>query len=389
MVGPQDENGKNFRRWYTRPHDGNTGYLEMSELAKQGIWHTVPNNEILSNKGALILPFYSELESARLVAMTARRLYSDSQLAILPISAKPCEETEKELLDASFPVYRQKDLLKAVQWDKLVKQRIIPPSTLDLQNHPTGQKGLTMLTGTLAALAQGMESICFHDTDVINPLEYGALEALPKLLFSHKPYDCCMMALVGPFRHNETWTIHAGIEANDDRNHPDVRQIAKNLQRLIWPLSGERGYSTQCIRKLPFTFDMGVETIFDVAFCEHEFRENSYYIQQVLGNINKKENGKSEAPRENGLIGLCVDTLMRALRYLNSDTNARVWGMDLKGAAAINAKGSGEEMEILVQSETIGEQTPVVLRHDIFIPCIDELDKGGFINWKVIKDIIN
>ncbi len=395
MVGSQD---RNFRPSHTIAHDTDSAYLSKVALANEGLWkisdtrNAISDNQIESG-GALILPFLSEPKSALRVAEAWKnqtKVWFQNPLyhcPIFPISASLCKETEDELRGAEFPVYRQDLLLEAINWNLLVQHGVLPASALDSQNLPKGRKGKTMLAGTLLALRQNAQWIMFHDSDVTNSVEYGALEAIPRLLGSNARYEACMMALVGPNRNNEPWTTHTNIVALSEMFNRDVRKIATRLGRIIWALTGERGFSRDCILNLPFALGMGIETIFDVACCEKEVKDGRSFIQQVIGVINKEERGTSDVERENALITACTLCLARLLEYLNSDTATPLWGLDLNGAAAINACYTAKEVDIFVHPGTPAAQSVQRVRRETILPCINELEAGGYIDWKVIDHI--
>jgi hypothetical protein len=291
------ENVSGYRPWHTVPHNGDDAYHQKASLAEEGLWNITDVQAEVQNGGVLILPFLSEPGSALCVAQSWNKMtldpsqHGDKQYSILPISASSCLKTETELSRSGFPIYQQNELLRAINWQDLVRNGIIPALALDPDGLPKGRKGRTMLAGTLLALRKNPLWIMFHDSDVINPMDYGAIKAIPQLLGSDKGYNACMMALVGSERHNEQWTAHTNIVALSSMYDEPVKKLATRLGRIVWPLSGERGFSAQWLRKLPFCLGMGIETIFNVASCEKELTDNCTYIQQVLGTVSKEERG--------------------------------------------------------------------------------------------------
>lgn len=390
MVIPQ--NNESCRPWHTVSHKRDESYQRMSALAKEGVWRISDVSfEGVRHGGALILPFLSEPQSAHGVAKSWANLIREEfesltdQFLIFPISAASCQETEGELRKSGFTVYAQDQVLKAIRWNDLVFDGIIPDSALSPNELPKGRKGRTMLAGTLLALRKNAPWVMFHDSDVTNPNEYGALEAIIRFLGSDNGLNACMMALVGPERHNEQWTAHCNIVALSRMYDLSVRNLATRLARLIWPLSGERGFSANWLRKLPFALGMGIETILDVACCEKELADNHNYIQQIVGSISKEERGSCDVRRENALITSCTLFLARLLEFLNSDNKSGpLWGLSLVGAAELNAHYTGTEVNIFVQQGTPGAQSIERIRRETVLPCIDALDSGNYIDWAVI-----
>jgi len=382
------------RPWHTVPHNkDDAAYLDMLTLANEGLLSIKEATEQkVYQGGTLILPFLSEPKSSVLVAQAWKKLvdqHSAIDFSILPISASACSQTESELLNAGFPVYCQNSVLKAIKWDKLVRDGIIPITTLDIDNLPKGRKGRTLLAGTLLSLRQNPNGwVMFHDADVLNPEEYGALAAIIGML-GNKKNNACLMALIGPERHNEQWTAHANIVANTYGHSQRVKKIAQRLGRIVWPLSGERGFSADWVRKLPFALGMGIETILDVASCEKEFdNNNTTYIQQIVGNVTKAERGTCDVRRENALITACTLFLARLLEYLNQANSRPLWGLDLEGATILNSQYSGTEVDIFVQPGEPGAQSVERIRRETILPCIDELDAGGYIDWRIIDVVL-
>jgi hypothetical protein len=381
------------RPCYTVAHNDDTNYRKMYALAHEGI---VSINEASEQQiyqgGTLILPFLSEPKSSVFVARSWEKLVRDVtgvNFSIFPVSASSCLKTEGELQGAGFHSYSEKAVLQAIEWERLIDDGVIPVTSLDADGYPKGSKGRTLLAGTLLSLKQHPTRwVLFHDSDVINPEKYGALAAITGMLGGTENYDACLMALVGSERHNEQWTTVANVVALSSRYSYRAKKIAHQLARLVWPLSGERGFSAQWARKLPFALGMGIETIFNVACCEKEFDEKATYLQQIVGSVTKAENGVSDVQRENSLVTSCSLFLARLLEYLNQDNNPRpLWGLDLKGATMLNSDYSGTEVDIFVQPGEAGAQSVQRICRETVLPCIDVLNEYDYINWETIDSL--
>jgi hypothetical protein len=209
----------------------------------------------------------------------------------------------------------QDAVLRCVDWRRIAEVFHIP---LGSDNMPEGQaKGLTLLALALIAEARGRLGsgfVALHDTDIINPREYLALDYMTIPLWAPGEGGDLgnllgiYVARTGPGRNNQP--IHAvlnGILAEPGGSTRSLaRELAINVLMMPWPLTGERMIRAHVLRRLPWTNDMTIESQINVMLAGEAVSRRAFTTAQVMNPHPKFECADVSLDREWRMMNYCA-----------------------------------------------------------------------------------
>jgi hypothetical protein len=209
----------------------------------------------------------------------------------------------------------QDAVLQCIDWKNVSEIFDIP---LGKDQMPESQaKGLTLLALALIAEARGRLSsgfVAFHDTDIINPREYLALDYLTIPLWSGSAQSTSedllgvYVARTGPGRNNQP--VHAMLNAilaePGGSNRTLARELAINVLMIPWPLTGERMIRADVLRRLPWTNDMTIESQINVMLAGEAVSRQAFTTAQVMNPHPKFECADVSVDREWRMMNYCA-----------------------------------------------------------------------------------
>jgi hypothetical protein len=221
----------------------------------------------------------------------------------------------------------QDEILACIDWRRASHLFHIP---LTNDGHPQAQaKGLTLLALALIAearngLRQGF--VAFHDTDIINPDEYLALDYLTVPLWAAEngmnPSDLLgvYVARTGHGRNNQP--IHSALNAivaepgGEERRL--ARELAVNISLAPWPITGERMIRADALRRLPWTNDMTIESQINVMLAGEAVARGAFTTAHVMNPHPKFECADVTVEREWKMMNYCAHHHRVVIEHCNA-----------------------------------------------------------------------
>lgn len=214
--------------------------------------------------------------------------------------------------DISFGL--QDHVLSCVDWMSVSTLFDIPLTN----GSPQAQaKGLTLLASAVLAEARNELRhgyVAFHDTDIINPREYRALDyltipflAVEKGVETSNLLSVCV-ARTGSGRNNQP--IHSALNEIVAEHGGDTRRMARELALNVslapWPLTGERMIRADILRRLPWTNDMTIESQINVMLAGESMRRGALTTAHVMNPHPKLECADVTVDREWRMMNYCA-----------------------------------------------------------------------------------
>ena len=221
----------------------------------------------------------------------------------------------------------QDQVLACIDWQRASDLFHIP---LTNDGHPQAQaKGLTLLALALIAearndLKEGF--VAFHDTDIINPNEYLALDYLTVPLWAAEngmnssDLLAVYVARTGHGRNNQP--IHSALNAivaepgGEEREL--ARELAVNVSLSPWPITGERMIRADALRRLPWTNDMTIESQINVMLAGEAVARRAFTTAHVMNPHPKFECADVTVEREWKMMNYCAHHHRVVIEHCNS-----------------------------------------------------------------------
>lgn len=305
------------------------------------------------------------------------------------------EQTEVEVAEVSertgSTLLRQHEVLKSVDWAKLCKMFRIPYDSARPSLPPKGTKGLTMLSGLIAARTingHSANGLAFIDSDILNNAAGGydplAYLALPGVVDPDEQLRAITLARTGPGRNNEVMIESLNNIAYDEQIDDESRHVALWMAATnSWALTGERLFpavdGTNLAFQIPWTTGMSIETQMNLYRASLEIQTNRLHSAQVFNPNPKVERGASDAVREFSMLSRCVDWQERVLDF-STALGRQLPDFDCDDIARFNDQYGGQEQTRFYISSNHAPNTPRVIGRDFMLPSVETMKNLGLIN---------
>lgn len=221
----------------------------------------------------------------------------------------------------------QDQILNCVDWAAVSRIFHVPLSNDGL---PQAQaKGLTLLA--LALMAEARNDlrggfVALHDTDIINPQDYLALDYLAVPLWAaEKGVNApdllsVYVARTGFGRNNQP--IHSALNAivaepgHEERRM--ARELALNISLAPWLITGERMIRADIVRRLPWTNDMTIESQINVMLAGEGIARKAFTSAHVMNPHPKLECADVTVEREWRMMNYCAHHHRVVIEHCNS-----------------------------------------------------------------------
>lgn len=242
-------------------------------------------------------------------------------------------------------------VLGCVKWKEVANLFHVPITS---DGSPQAQaKGLTLLALALVAEAKNELRhgyVAFHDTDIINPREYLALDYLTIPLWASQfgvdtsHLLSAYVARTGSGRNNQP--IHTALNAIVAERGGETRRLARELALNValapWPITGERMIRADVLRRLPWTNDMTIESQINVMLAGEAVSRKTFATAHVMNPHPKLECADVTVDREWRMINYCAhhhrlviehcneigrvlgDWMQEDIRNFNEQTSSRI-----------------------------------------------------------------
>jgi hypothetical protein len=332
-------------------------------------------------KPVIILPHHQEAGSA-----WGNALYASQFGEVVSVGTgkgEGCRDASDEIRAVGIDTLNQNEIFKRMLDlpDDFTEQTGII-SNNGIYDIP-GAKGLTLEAAKIWAYCRGMldeddRIVISHDTDIVNPEEYAAVEQiLAALNFSPDSVQSGGVLRTGLGRNIETNMFNSAMLAQEV-SRPDLREVNSLVSRLGWPLTGEFFDKAGQVKSRANMAGMGIETFRNLDNASRQVKAGHLSNIQVCNPAPKRENGDSPSTREFQVIfgcaynqrvlvhfcqehGIMPDDLGRidGLHWL------KLWNETIAGRMAIDFPVPVHERNDVPETVTI---TP-----DFILPSIDQL----------------
>ncbi len=338
-----------------------------------------------------ILPFVAEKRTAhRNVEYALESVGGDSVIAVSAVRDLESERNvSRSLAETSSKLISQQEILRCFDWRAIGRACSIPViADSDGSLPPVGGKGLTMLAGIAAAVAERRlfnKYVLFSDTDFLRPWEYDSFAHLgiPLALGDKFIPRLIKTAKTGPGRNNEAWTRESNSLATDPRQHELTRGTALLCQQFIWPLSGNLAMRGDDLYNLPFATGTGIETQINAFYAGRQLQRGECEVAQVCNPNPLLEDGESRPVRESAMIGRC-QMWLRAVLTSVGEFEKPLHDWNLSDIRYFNTSRGGAQHWGAFQDAFHGPLTPSKITLDYMLPSLEQCDRIGAINWERI-----
>ncbi len=271
-------------------------------------------NFAASGKVTVIMPFHHEAGSVGKNIRYASSLVG--QHNTYGIATGSDRVSIKEAQDAGGMIFQQGRMFEAlhIDWDTVRERVGIDRKNIGQGKSIVGNKGMTIYGGigavTLLA-AYGIipkdQIIAWHDTDIINPERdqdsspegYSALHTMLIPFLKETPEARVLMSIIaknGPGRNNHPILAATNLLASLP-NDSKIIKTALQLYAMSWPLSGERAFHLDVLRRMPIATGISLEVLANLYIAGLSVEENGY-IANVTNPYPKIERQESPEERE-------------------------------------------------------------------------------------------
>ncbi|QQS43454.1 hypothetical protein IPM65_04860 [Candidatus Roizmanbacteria bacterium] len=320
----------------------------------------------------VIAPFAEEPESIQgVIGYLSSRVGMDR---VHPVDAGIHAESGELARETGANVLNQQNILKYVDLQKLMDIGVIPQI-----DKLKGSKGLTMFAGNLALAAQGKLGgyVAYHDTDIVNPDEYAALDYLGiPFAFPVGEMNGVYIGRTGAGRNNESLQGE-NMHNLSKRKSAEVRRIAHNFAPIMWPLTGERIVKGDVIANMPWPVDMNIETMIDFTLAGLNAEAGEQRLMQVANPTQKEENRVSTDPREWGMIYGCEKSL-RTYYEMFEDTGRMPHQWGVEDVARYNKDYGNFGDNVMTKGEIVNQPNTLQrVARGVMMPSINQLIELG------------
>lgn len=296
----------------------------------------------------------------------------------------------------------QDRLLACVDWAQVEEHFCLQLQRDDMGQvvAPAGSKGMTLLAIALVEEArQTMKGsyVLMHDTDIINPWQYNAIEYMsvplhqgngaPALIDRERGWGAVYLARTGQGRNNQP--VHGALNGIlSDRNEDALsRELAANCLLTPWLLTGERMIRGDLMRRMPWVNDMTIESQINVLLAGEARHRGKLSIAHVMNPMPKIENADVAASREWRMINYCAQHHRDLIQACSShglvpaawtDREIRLWNT---GFARFNSVGT------ITNDASHTANTAYASSRPWMLPSIDMLRQMHLVDWSRVLEV--
>ncbi|MBI1863365.1 hypothetical protein HYS00_04585 [Candidatus Microgenomates bacterium] len=383
---------------YNTPLGEGIGNLNLAHPEAQG-YRSAATLYYQDNPTTVIVPMAREPVTGEVAVDYASSMVGGKHVIGITIGLDDqTEEEAKRAADRNGSSHlKQSDILRAINWKALCAEIGIPHTEEDPHLPPSGTKGLTMLSGVLAARVingHAQNGVAFIDSDIMNNSAGGydplAYLALPGVVNPGNDLRAISVARTGPGRNNEMTVNSLNELAYDtDQLDDESRQTAFLLAATnSWALTGERLFPAvdghSMLFSMPWTTGMSIETQMNLYRAGIELAKRGVQSAQVFNPNPKVERGISDPVREFSMLSRCVDWQVQVLRHA-SRVGRQLPDFSIADIADFNKSHGAVEQTRYYVSERHAPNTPRVIERDFMLPSVDQMISMGAVNVDALQ----
>jgi len=295
----------------------------------------------------------------------------------------------------------QRAMLSSIDWEQLGRIGVLPVDSFNFDTgrleNGIGTKGATLLAAYLDLLKQEQNGeinddtiILLHDSDIINPADYGAIEMLGIAMKDNQERfnniaDAFMIAKSGVGRNNQLTNLFHDQFAMQS-NNPQIRKLALGLSSILWPHTGERAMKWGQIKQMPIPLGMAVEHIFNIHAMSKSILTGNQNLLQVLNPVPKKECGISDSTREWNEMSVLAQHMQKVLSWMDANNLSSLSDLNPLQIAQLN-DFTREKLSIvtIADESTQRPKQAYVSQQGLLLPSLNQMLANKVIQTKNSK----